>query len=287
MIKSRIFKDLFLLGSVLFLASCLSNAELQDDIKAKENQTQILAYFTKIGVIPVALDNGSFYTVTKTNSSGELASRGDTLFVHYEFSNLKTGQILDSTDRKSNSPLVYRYGLSNPVFAKLMSLLKEGEQATMVIPGTAQDFEGLPAYTPMKCVIKQYKIRSQNDRIDEFIASKGWVVTDKSTDGLRYIRTKEGTGDLGTTGKIMMMKYTGRFLNGFAFDGNMAKTDSFKVTFGGIQTVQGFQRGIEKMRTGEKAIIVFPSTLGYGEKPSGSIPGFSPLVFELYLAKIK
>jgi FKBP-type peptidyl-prolyl cis-trans isomerase len=287
MSKSYFFKTLIFLGGVLLLTSCLSNVELQDDVKAKENQTQILAYFTKLGVIPVALENGAFYTVTQANSTGELATRGDSLFVHYELSNLNTGKVLDSTNRKTNTPLVYRYGLTNPVFAKLMGYLKEGEQATMIIPGTPQAFDGLPAYTPLKCVIKQYKVISQNDKIDELIAAKGWVVTEKSTDGLRFIRTATGTGDLGVSGKVMMLKYTGRFLNGVAFDGNMAKTDTFSVTFGGSQTVQGFQRSIEKMRLGEKAVVVFPSTLGYGEKGSSSIPGFTPLVFELYLTKIK
>ena len=275
------------MGSVLFLSSCLSNIELQDDIKARENQAQILDYFTKLGVVPVALDNGSFYTITRSNAAGELATRGDSIIVHYELSNLKTGKVLDSTNRKINTPFVYRYGLTNPVFAKLMGFMREGEQATMVIPGTPQAFEGLPAYTPMKCTIKQYTIRSQNDKIDELIASKGWVVTESSADGFRYIRTETGTGELGTSGKILKVKYTGRFLNGFAFDGNMAKTDTFSVTFGGSQTVKGFQRAIEKMRTGEKAIVIFPSTLGYGEKGSSSIPGFTPLLFELYLAKIK
>lgn len=287
MIKSSIFKGVLVVGSLIFLASCLSNVELQDDVKAKENQTQILAYFTKLGVIPVALGDGSFYTITKTNSSGELPIKGDSILVHYELTNLNTGKVLDSTNRKIDAPLIYRYGLSNPVFAKIMTFLKEGEEATLVLPGTAQSFDGLPAYTPLKCVIRQLKIRSQNDKIDEFIASKGWKVTEKSTDGLRYIRLADGTGDLGVSGKVMMLKYTGRFLTGSAFDGNMAKTDTFSVTFGGTQTVQGFQRGIEKMRTGEKAVVVFPSTLGYGEKGSSSIPGFTPLVFELYLAKIK
>jgi len=287
MSKSYFFKTLIFFGGVLLLTSCLSNVELQDDVKAKENQTQILAYFTKLGVIPVALENGAFYTVTQANSTGELATRGDSLFVHYELSNLNTGKVLDSTNRKTNTPLVYRYGLTNPVFAKLMGYLKEGEQATMIIPGTPQAFDGLPAYTPLKCVIKQYKVISQNDKIDELIAAKGWVVTEKSTDGLRFIRTATGTGDLGVSGKVMMLKYTGRFLNGVAFDGNMAKTDTFSVTFGGSQTVQGFQRSIEKMRLGEKAVVVFPSTLGYGDKGSSSIPGFTPLVFELYLTKIK
>jgi FKBP-type peptidyl-prolyl cis-trans isomerase len=287
MIKRSIIQGIFIVASFVMLLACLSNDELQDEAKAKENQTQILAHFTKLGITPVALNDGSFYSVTKSNPNGELASRGDSIFVHYEFTNLNTGQILDSTNRKLDLPLIYRYGLSNPVFAKLIGFVREGEQAFLILPGTAQSFAGLPAYTPMKCTIKEIKIVSQNDKIDQFIASKGWVVTEKSTDGLRYIRLSNGTGELGASGKSLMLKYTGRFLNGVAFDGNMAKTDTFTVSFGGTQTVKGFQRGIEKMRTGEKAVLVFPSTLGYGEKGSSSIPGFTPLVFELYLAKIK
>jgi FKBP-type peptidyl-prolyl cis-trans isomerase len=85
----------------------------------------------------------------------------------------------------------------------------------------------------------------------------------------------------------MYLKYTGRFTNGKIFDGNTAKTDSFQVTAGGTRTVIGFQVSAEKMKVGEKAVVVFPSTLGYGEKGSGSIPGFTPLVFELYMTKIK
>jgi FKBP-type peptidyl-prolyl cis-trans isomerase len=68
----------------------------------------------------------------------------------------------------------------------------------------------------------------------------------------------------------------------------MARTDSFSVTIGGKTTVVGFQTGIEKMRLGERAIVVFPSPIGYGEKGSGSsIPGYTPLSFEIYLAKIQ
>jgi FKBP-type peptidyl-prolyl cis-trans isomerase len=42
------------------------------------------------------------------------------------------------------------------------------------------------------------------------------------------------------------------------------------------------------MRLGERAILVFPSGIGYGEKGSGTtIPGFTPLAFEIYVAKIQ
>jgi FKBP-type peptidyl-prolyl cis-trans isomerase len=282
------------LGSIVSLitisfliVSCLSNIELEDEVRAKENQAQIVAFFSKAGINPTALSNGSYFGVTKSNSSGELASRGDSIIVHYELANLLTGQVLDSTNRKTNEPLIYRYGFLNPIFGQIMTSIREGEQAVMGIPGTAQSFSGLPAYTPLKVTIKSLKIRSQNDLINEYINQKGYKVTETLADGLRYIRLVDGSGNAATSGQVMYLKYLGRFTNGKIFDGNVAKTDSFQVTAGGTSTVIGFQLGVEKMKVGEKAVVIFPSTIGYGEKGSGSIPGFTPLVFELNMTKIK
>lgn len=276
-----------IIGFSYLFFSCLSNIELEDEVKAKENQAQIASYFSKIGVSATALSDGSYIGVTKVNPSGEKATKGDSIFVHYELANLITGEVLDSTNRKTDEPLVYRYGFLNPIFGKVMATMREGEQAVMAIPGTSQSFPGLPAYTPLKATIKSLKIRSQNDLIDEYIKSKGYTVTENLPDGLRYIRLVDGTGSAATSGQVMYLKYLGRFTNGKIFDGNIAKTDTFKVTAGGRSTVIGFQLGAEKMKVGEKAVIIFPSIIGYGEKGTGSIPGFTPLVFELNLTKIK
>jgi FKBP-type peptidyl-prolyl cis-trans isomerase len=282
--KSSIQQILLAVFAFVTMSSCLSNVELADEVKAKENQAQILAYFSKQNQTPVAIENGAYYALTKTNSTGELASKGDTLVVDYAFFNLVTGQLIE----KSAEPLVYQYGFLNPIFARLMNYLKDGEEAVLAMPGTSQSFDGLPAFTPLKIVVKSYSVRSQNDRIDAFIAAKKYNVTESTPEGLRYIRLTPGTGDVPAAGKIVKLKYTGRFLNGIAFDGNMARTDSFSVTIGGSQTVAGFSAGVAKMRLGERAILVFPSKLGYGEKgSSNSIPGFTPLVFEIYMAKIQ
>lgn len=281
--QSRLKKVVFAFGIILGLTSCLSNVELADEVKAKESQAQILSYFTKLNQNPIAMEDGAYYFVNKPNSTGEAASKGDTVMMRYVLSNLLTGEVLDST----KTPLIYQYGYLNPVFAKLMAHIKEGEQAVMAIPGTSQSFAGLPAYTPLKVLVKDYVVRSQKDQIEEFIAKKKLTVTEQLANGLRYIRLNPGTGEIPASGKVVKLKYTGRFLNGFAFDGNMARTDSFSVTVGGTSTVIGFQTGVEKMRLGERAILVFPSSIGYGEKGSGSsIPGFTPLVFEIYVAKI-
>lgn len=286
--SKKVFLGLFgVVGFSILLSACLSNIELADEVQAKENQTQILSYFSKANITPIALSNGVYYGLTKPNASGELAIKGDSLIVHYEFANLLTGQVLDSTNRLTDSPFIYRYGFANPIFGPAMAKLREGEQAIIGIPGTSQSFPGLPAYAPLKVTIKSLKIRSQNDLIEEYIKTKGYTVTESLDGGLRYIRLKEGTGDPAKSGQVMYLKYTGRFTNGKIFDGNTAKTDSFQVTAGGTRTVIGFQVSAEKMKVGEKAVVVFPSTLGYGEKGSGSIPGFTPLVFELYMTKIK
>lgn len=270
--------------AVWTMSSCLSNVELADEVKAKENQAQILAYFTKQNQTPIAIENGGYYALTKTNTTGELASKGDTLSMQYELSNLITGQVIE----QPKDPLVYQFGYLNPIFARLMSYLKDGEEAVLGLPGTSQSFDGLPAFTPLKVVIKNYSVRSQNDRIDEFIAAKKYTVKERTAEGLRYISLTPGTGEIPASGKVVKLKYTGRFLNGLAFDGNTARTDSFSVTIGSSQTVAGFSAGVAKMRLGERAILVFPSSLGYGEKGSGTkIPGFTPLVFEIYVAKIQ
>lgn len=277
-------KVIFAFGIILGMTSCLSDVELADEAKAKESNAQILSYYAKLNQNPTAIADGSYYFVTKPNATGETASKGDTIKMRYVLSNLLTGEVLDS----SKTPMVYQYGFYNPVFAKLMAYLKEGEQAVMAIPGTSQSFVGLPANTPLKVLVKDYVIRSQNDQIEDYIAKKKLKVTEQFPNGLRYIQLNPGTGEIPASGKVVKLKYTGRFLNGFAFDGNMARTDSFSVTIGGKTTVVGFQTGIEKMRLGERAIVVFPSPIGYGEKGSGSsIPGYTPLSFEIYLAKIQ
>jgi FKBP-type peptidyl-prolyl cis-trans isomerase len=284
MMIGSIQKGFLAILAVWTMSSCLSNVELADEVKAKENQSQILAYFAKQNQSPIAIENGGYYALTKTNAGGELASKGDTLRMQYELSNLATGQVIESP----KDPLVYQFGYLNPIFGRLMSYLKDGEEAVLALPGTSQSFDGLPAFTPLKVVVKNYSVRSQNDRIDEFIAAKKYTVKEKTPEGLRYISLSPGTGDIPTSGKVVKLKYTGRFLNGIAFDGNMARTDSFSVTIGNAQTVAGFSAGVSKMRLGEKAILVFPSSLGYGAKGSSTtIPGFTPLVFEIYVAKIQ
>lgn len=280
----------FWLVSLVFgLSSCLSDIQLEEDLKKSENQSLILNYFSGENLSPTALADGSYYAILKANSNGETVQRGDSVIIHYEITNLKTGKVLDSTGiLTEGKPLIYRFGFANPVFTKLIPIMKDGEEAVICMPGTSQNLPDLPAFTPTKITIKSFEIRSQLDKIQAYIAKKGYTIFKSFPNGYRYVQLKPGTGDSLVVGKSIGLKYTGKFLSDYTFDGNKFKADTLFHTVGNKGLVDGFAYTVENMLLGEKGIAIFPSPLGYGEKGSSpKIPAFSPLVFEVELVKIK
>lgn len=104
----------------------------------------------------------------------------------------------------------------------------------------------------------------------------------------------------------LRINYTGRLLNGQVFDTSLAEVAvaariydesrtyeplsiSFASNYDSIKTskgtdlIDGFQAGLYRMRwTGQKAVVLFTSSLGYTSTGSGdAIPPYSPLLFEL------
>ncbi len=124
---------------------------------------------------------------------------------------------------------------------------------------------------------------SEDERIENYIKTKNLTVTEKTTNGLRYIRTSSNANSVALLkGQTINVNYTGKYLTDKQFDkGNF----SFKL--GGGQVVEGFDIGIAKMKTGEKATIIFPSALGYGPNDYSSIPGGSSLVFDIEVVSVK
>jgi FKBP-type peptidyl-prolyl cis-trans isomerase len=150
----------------------------------------------------------------------------------------------------------------------------------------SQTFPNLPANSPIRLDVKWFKTYSEAAYIDNYILANKITVTAKYSNGLRYIRTQDGTGDYMASGKIAKVKYTGKLLNGFIFDSNVAKTDTFKITIGGSSAITGFQRGrVDESR--RKATLIFPSSIGYGTTGSlPKIPGESPLIFDVQVIAV-
>lgn len=117
----------------------------------------------------------------------------------------------------------------------------------------------------------------EDDQITSYVTSKNLTVTEKTASGLRYIVTKANpTGAALKVGQNINVNYAGTLLSGKSFD-----SGNFSFVLGGGRVIAGFDEGIAKMKVGEKATLIFPSTLGYGSSGSGPIPANSPLVFDI------
>jgi FKBP-type peptidyl-prolyl cis-trans isomerase len=117
----------------------------------------------------------------------------------------------------------------------------------------------------------------EDDQITSYVTSKKLTVTEKTASGLRYIVTKANpTGAALKVGQNINVNYAGTLLSGKSFD-----SGNFSFVLAGGRVIAGFDEGIAKMKVGEKATLIFPSTLGYGSSGSGPIPANSPLVFDI------
>lgn len=83
-------------------------------------------------------------------------------------------------------------------------------------------------------------------------------------------------------GETIESTYIGRLLeDGSEFD-RSPLGEYFKFTVGMGQVIQGWDEGFQKLKHGEKALIIIPSGLAYGSRGAGgAIPPNAPLVFEV------
>jgi len=138
---------------------------------------------------------------------------------------------------------------------------------------------------------------TQSAELEKYIKEKGLNAT-KTASGMYIAVTKEGTGELVGTGRMATMKYTGRLLDGTAFDSNVdpkfKHTDPFEFPVGEGRVIKGWDEGVASLKVGSKATLIIPSGLAYGERetpgsevnPKG-IPANSPLVFDVEVLGVK
>jgi FKBP-type peptidyl-prolyl cis-trans isomerase len=92
-------------------------------------------------------------------------------------------------------------------------------------------------------------------------------------------------------GDVLIMNYTGRFVDGKVFDSNVlpefGHLEPFKFTLGAGQVIKGWDEGLLGMKIGEKKTLTVPPEKGYGPNDYHSIPGNSTLIFEVELIGIE
>ncbi|MBL7814644.1 MAG: FKBP-type peptidyl-prolyl cis-trans isomerase [Saprospiraceae bacterium] len=121
--------------------------------------------------------------------------------------------------------------------------------------------------------------------ITDYLTSKG-LTAEKTTEGLYYIIETQGTGSTNTPtpSNTVTMRYKGYLLDGTVFDQNQT-TAGFTSPLYGL--IKGWQIGVPKFKKGGKGKLFIPSSLAYGSSGSGTIPGNTPIAFDIELVDFK
>lgn len=270
---------------VAIVSSCMKGVD--EVAKQDENEKMIQEYLTTNNLTPTKDTIGLYAVIRDFNPSAPKLNLGDSLKVNYEIFLLDGTKVVES---EAGKPLEFLHGFA-PLygFDLALSWMRPGESATVLIPyylafgsGGSSDNK-VPGYAPIRVELELVNAKSEGQQIAEYILKNGYEMDMITPDNL-HIKwlTKVEEGDSLGMGKDINVAYKGYLLNGKKFD-----EGAFNHLTGSNAAIKGFDYGVRKMKLGEKALIIFPSKLGYQHYGNGSeIPPFAPLAFEVEITKV-
>ena len=281
----------------VMLSACSDFLENEDSNKAQENVEQIQKYLAARNLTAVQDTAGFYYIMEKTNPGGQKAQISDEASIYFRMYTLD-GALIDSTETTKQKPLIFPLGTGLQLILPGMELaalrlLRTGEKATLLLPyylafGNV-DYRNIPAYSVIRVDMELAGLRTEQQQIHEYIATKQYTGTEKLANNIYIIRQNTVSGDTIGPGKTVKVNYSGKLMKGTEFD-----KGTLEYITGMGNMIPGFDQGIRKLRTGEKAVLIFPSNLAYGRsgrvnQQTGQyvIPPFAPLAFEVEVVSVK
>ena len=138
----------------------------------------------------------------------------------------------------------------------------------------------------------QLMARAEEKKAENKASGEKWLAenvqkegVEKLPSGLQYKVIKEGSGESPKPTDEVVVKYTGKLLDGTVFDstdnrgGEPAK---FRLN----AVIKGWTEGMQKMKEGAIYEFYIPSDLAYGERGRPGIPPNSVLVFNVELLEV-
>lgn len=105
--------------------------------------------------------------------------------------------------------------------------------------------------------------------------------------GLKMVKTLSvANGIIPQNGDLVKVHYTGTLTTGKVFDSSRERGQPYEFPLGKGQVIPGWDEGIALLRKGEKAVLIIPAHLGYGDRQAGAIPPNSVLIFDVELVDI-
>jgi FKBP-type peptidyl-prolyl cis-trans isomerase FkpA/FKBP-type peptidyl-prolyl cis-trans isomerase FklB len=201
------------------------------------------------------------------------------------------GPALETEDQKT----IYAIGLSIAQSLQSLSLTKAEEEIVKMglsdglVEGKAQI--DIKEYRPKIQALAQARAQAAAEVekkagaefLEKMAKEKG---AEKTASGLIFIPVKAGSGASPKATDTVKVHYHGTLRDGSVFDSSVERGQP--ATFPLNRVIPCWTEGVAKMKVGEKAKLVCPSAIGYGDR--GSPPKIKPgaaLVFEVELLGIE
>lgn len=281
---------------VLFFALSLgiSSCSVENPVEQEvaKNDVDIQNYLKQRSLSYQKTADGMYYSITSAGATATPAV-ADLVTLHYKLS-LLDGTFVDSTSKVSNQSKSILFGVSQSMFTLPVSLMKAGDKGIFLLPSSlafgGNTFGNVPAYSVIKAEIEVVSIKNQAAQIASMQTTYGFASPEITSSGLVFQKMVEKpTAAAVTKGQTVTVNYVGRLGYGYIqtdasnkviYD---SKFGSGTLTFnvGAGQLIAGFEETVLKMKVGEKAKAILPYTIAYGTAGNSTIPGYSPLYFEI------
>ena len=175
--------------------------------------------------------------------------------------------------------------IGEPSLATDFTLIKQGFINGLL--GSTEQWNSDDAGQYIQNTMASIKYGSSKEEGEKFLvenALREGVITTPS--GLQYEIIKKGKGKKTPTATdVVKVHYHGTLINGTVFDSSVDRNEP--ISFALTQVIPGWTEGLQLMTVGSKYKFYIPQELGYGSQQAGSIPPYSPLIFEVELLDIE
>ncbi|MDA3867704.1 MAG: FKBP-type peptidyl-prolyl cis-trans isomerase [Salinivirgaceae bacterium] len=164
--------------------------------------------------------------------------------------------------------------------------IKKGDKLRFDIRLT--DVKSMEEFEQERRLVQISGVKREEIALKHFLKRSG--IADSAAMDRVFVKTlRKGTGDSPKSGDRVAIHYFAYFVDGTPFDNTYERGQTFDFTIGNEKVLEGLERGVEQMQVGEKATIVIPSPLAYGDEgmPEAKIAPYTTLVFDAELKKIK
>jgi FKBP-type peptidyl-prolyl cis-trans isomerase len=230
--------------------------------------------------------SGLEYTI-KEKGNGKKAQAGDKVVVHYT-GKLTNDTVFDSSVSRGQ-PFTFKLGAGQVIkgWDEAFQILQVGDKATIKFGPELgygdREMGKIPANSTLIFDVELLDVIEGPRPFD--VKGKDTVTT---ASGLKYIMVQTNkSGEPAIAGTKVTAEYNAYLKDGKMFDSSKDRNQPLKASCGKGQLFPGLEEGFALLRKGEKARLIIPSKLAFGEKGSGPIPANSDIIFDVEILDVQ